>query len=141
MHTLGTAARAVGKSKATISRAIKSGRLSASRSEDGSYLIDPAELHRVFPETGATGGDTGAMKRSATPLSVDGLDLAPLRETVAWQRLIAEQAETIRYLKQKLDATVEERRTERQQEAEERRRLLALLTDQRLRPWWRRWFR
>ena len=54
---------------------------------------------------------------------------------------IAEQAETIRYLKQKLDATVEERRTERQQEAEERRRLLALLTDQRLRPWWRRWFR
>jgi len=68
MYTLGTAARAVGKSKATISRAIKAGRLSATRSDDGSYLIDPSEFHRVFPETGATGGATVAMKRSGTPM-------------------------------------------------------------------------
>jgi hypothetical protein len=34
-----------------------------------------------------------------------------------------------------------ERGEERQHEAEERRRLLALLTDQRTRPWWRRWLR
>ena len=54
---------------------------------------------------------------------------------------IAEQAETIRYLKQKLDAAAEERRAERQQEGEERRRLLALLTDQSRRPGWRRWYR
>jgi hypothetical protein len=93
MYTLGTAARTVGKSKATISRAIKGGRLSATRSEDGSYLIDPAELHRVFPETGATGADTVAMKRFGTP---NGPEPTPSRETVALQRLIAEQAETIR---------------------------------------------
>jgi hypothetical protein len=60
MYTLGAAARAVGKSKATISRAIKAGRLSADRSDDGGYAIDPAELHRVYP---ATDGATPSMKR------------------------------------------------------------------------------
>lgn len=48
-YTLGDAAKATGKSKTTLHRAIKSGRISASKAEDGSYSIDPAELHRVFP--------------------------------------------------------------------------------------------
>ena len=48
MYTLGQAARAVGRSKTTLGRYIKSGRLSASRAEDGAYRIDPAELDRVF---------------------------------------------------------------------------------------------
>ena len=43
------AAEQVGVSKATIFRAIKSGRLSANRREDGTYAIDPAELARVYP--------------------------------------------------------------------------------------------
>ena len=47
-YTLGTAAKATGKSKATISRAIRSGRISAKKTKGGSYEIDPAELHRVF---------------------------------------------------------------------------------------------
>ena len=48
-YTLGQAAKAVGKAKGTISNAIKSGRLSASRNDKGEYEIDPAELHRVYP--------------------------------------------------------------------------------------------
>jgi hypothetical protein len=48
-YTLGDAAKAVGKSKTTLHRAIKSGRVSAAKSDDGSYSIDPSELHRVFP--------------------------------------------------------------------------------------------
>lgn len=47
-HTLGTAAKATGKAKSTILRAIKSGTISANKMDDGSYEIDPAELHRVF---------------------------------------------------------------------------------------------
>lgn len=43
------AARATGKAKATIHRALKSGKLSARRDEAGAYHIDPAELARVFP--------------------------------------------------------------------------------------------
>lgn len=51
MYTLGTAAKATGKSKATISKALKSGRISGHKSDDGVFHIDPAELHRVYPLT------------------------------------------------------------------------------------------
>jgi hypothetical protein len=53
----------------------------------------------------------------------------------AWRELVAEQRETIRDLRARLDAEAEERR----RQAEERRQLQAMLTDRR--PWWRRWFR
>lgn len=48
MLSMTEAAKQAGVSKATIHRAIKAGRLSASRQEDGSYEIDPAELFRVY---------------------------------------------------------------------------------------------
>ena len=47
-YTLGQAAKATGKSKSTLTNAIKKGRISASKGENGSYRIDPAELHRVY---------------------------------------------------------------------------------------------
>lgn len=46
--SLSQAAKLTGKSKSTINRAIKTGKLSATRHEDGSYSIDPAELARAF---------------------------------------------------------------------------------------------
>lgn len=49
VYTLGEAAKATGKSKAAISRAIKTHKISAQRQDDGSFKIDPAELHRVYP--------------------------------------------------------------------------------------------
>ena len=52
-YTLGTAAKATGKAKSTILRAIKSGTISATKSHDGSYEIEPSELHRVFDTNGA----------------------------------------------------------------------------------------
>lgn len=51
VYTLGAAAKATGKSKATISKAIKSGRVSARKDETGTFHIDPSELHRVYPPT------------------------------------------------------------------------------------------
>ena len=48
-YTLTEAATATGLSRSTIFRAIKSGRISATRIE-GNFSIEPAELHRVFPE-------------------------------------------------------------------------------------------
>lgn len=48
--TLSQAAKATSKSKSTLNRAIKSGRLSAFRNEDGTFSIDRSELARVFPE-------------------------------------------------------------------------------------------
>jgi hypothetical protein len=138
MYTLEQAARAVGRSKTTLGRYIKSGRLSASRGEDGAYMIDPAELDRVFRM--ARYGN-GHMERSVT---VVGAEPAPSPETLALrqllaerERLVEEQAGAIRDLRARLD--VADARVEA--EAEERRKLIAILTDQRRRPWWRRWFR
>ena len=48
MLTLSDAANAAGVAKSTIWRAIKAGRISASRTVAGSYQVDAAELFRVF---------------------------------------------------------------------------------------------
>jgi len=50
-YTLGEAAKATGKTKTTIAKAIGKGRLSASK-DFGRYQIDPAELSRVYPLKG-----------------------------------------------------------------------------------------
>ncbi len=46
MITLGNAAKQLGISKPTLSKAISKGHLSAARREDGSFAIDPSELMR-----------------------------------------------------------------------------------------------
>jgi hypothetical protein len=46
--SLSAAAKATGKGKSTIHNAIKTGKLSARRTDDGSYQIDGSELGRVF---------------------------------------------------------------------------------------------
>lgn len=63
-YTLGEAAKAAGFSKPTLSRAIKNGKLSAKRLDDGSYSIDAAELERWKD---ANGHRNSAVKRIATP--------------------------------------------------------------------------
>jgi predicted site-specific integrase-resolvase len=50
-YTLSQAATATGKNKATVQRAIKSGKISAQKNSSGAYEIDPSELHRIFPAT------------------------------------------------------------------------------------------
>jgi predicted site-specific integrase-resolvase len=126
-HTLGTAAKAAGVSKTTLRRAIESGRLSATRNDDGSYSIDPAELHRAFPRHSDA---TAILARSVTANDTGGLQV----EVEMLRERLAEKDDVIRDLRGRLDA-----------EAEERRRLTALLTDQRpaaqpaaRRGWWRR---
>ena len=47
-YTMGQAARATGKSKATILRAIRSGKISAEKSLNGVWRIEPAEVYRVI---------------------------------------------------------------------------------------------
>src|SRR3954463_5534710 len=49
MLNLREAAEQAGTSKSSIFRAIKSGRLSATRDDQGGVQIDPAELARAYP--------------------------------------------------------------------------------------------
>lgn len=48
-YSLKQAAEATGKSKATVLRALQSGKILGKKNENGEWKIDPAELHRVFP--------------------------------------------------------------------------------------------
>lgn len=115
-YTLGEAAKATGKSKPTIQRAIKNGRISAKKNEDGTYSIDPAELHRVFDPVTANGNDSGTVKQSETPSNASMLQ----RENDLLREQIGRERETVADLRQRLD-----------RESEERRKLTLMLTDQR----------
>lgn len=82
-YTLAEAAKATGTNKTTILRAIKSGKVSGTKDEQGTWLVEPAELHRVYPpaELRSAAG-TDAMQRYAPPTApaVEG-QIAALRDT------------------------------------------------------------
>jgi hypothetical protein len=48
-YSLSQAAEAVGMNRSSILRAIKAGKISATRDEHDQWQIEPAELHRVYP--------------------------------------------------------------------------------------------
>jgi excisionase family DNA binding protein len=83
MHvTLGQAAKQLSIGKATLSRYIKQGKISAAKQEDGSYRIDASELDRVREILRPPLEQK--MEQSATPLEVRILqrEIDLLRETL-----------------------------------------------------------
>jgi hypothetical protein len=91
--SMSEAAQQVGRSKTSIWRAIKAGRLSATRTDDGDYAIDPAELARAFrpepvravtmerQETGRNGAETAVLKAR---LEAEERVSAELRDRLAY---------------------------------------------------------
>jgi hypothetical protein len=115
--SLGQAAKETGMDKSTISRAIKSGKLSATRKENGGYEIDPAELFRVF----APASKKTEPLALAPDIAMDGSsenqilrlqwEAAALR--MQWEAAtlrIQDKDEEIRDLRHRLDIEGEERR-------------------------------
>ena len=117
--SLREAAKQVSVSKSTILRAVRSGRMSAGRTEDGGYDIDPAELFRVYqPKSNGHGLDR------------------PERDSM--HRELEAQITGLKEMRDMLFAQLEDCRRERdawRSQAEK----VALLTDQRPRKWW--WIR
>lgn len=115
-YTLGEAAKATGKHITTLSKATKKGKISAAKNGDGSYDIDPAELHRVYPPISKSQDNqplNGQGKNNDNLLHVKELEL----------RLEAEQKHN-KILQAQVDDIKEERDRWRQQAT-------ALLSDQR----------
>lgn len=108
--TLGEAAKATGKAKTTIQRAVKSGKVSGgSRGVNGEYQIDPSELFRVYPAAQhATGSRDSQMERDATP---EG-NTSKQGETAALERVIAAKDEQIAELKAGRDRALEDKERE-----------------------------
>jgi hypothetical protein len=126
MYSLGTAAKATGKAKSSILRAIKSGRISATRTDSG-WSIDPAELHRIFPlkdNDGSEPGSGDAVERDAT--SPEQLELFVLKTEV---RVLQATGEMLR-------SQVDDVRRDRDSWRELAQAVQRQLGDQR--PWWRR---
>jgi excisionase family DNA binding protein len=111
--TLGQAAKQSGIGKATLSRYIKQGKLSAQKQEDGSYRIDASELDRVQsimrppveqqPEQNATPIETRMLQREIDLLretleQKDKIIADVMNERDRW----AHMAESLQEEKQKL---------------------------------------
>jgi excisionase family DNA binding protein len=142
------AAALTGKSRTTIWRAIKAGRLSAARTESGDFEIDVAELERVFGITASPSASVSHETLHTVPLQPSATD----NETNALQVELA----TLRERTAALERENVLLRDDREQAHKERNRLLRileeqtgqlrLLTDQRQAastplPWWRRFRR
>ena len=131
-QTLGEAAKAVGKNRTTLLRAVKSGKLSATYDDAlGGWLVEPAELHRIFPpisttDAGASAAQGGASTRSTSASGASG-EMRELRARLeafeAGQRL---RDEVIEDLRRRLDTATQQLGEALQQ--------VRLLTDQRTTP-------
>lgn len=86
-YTLGEAAKASGKSKATISKAIKSGMLSAIRQDTGVFRIEAAELYRVYPKTVDGNQDRTPQTVAQTPENTPSVRELQARLEAAQERL------------------------------------------------------
>ena len=106
---ISAAARAVGTSRASIQRAIKSGRLSATTNEQGERVIDLSELLRVF-------GPLKQGEQASMDASMDGEQ----RDTPSMA--VREQV-LIEVLREHLD----DAREQLQQAQQEKARLLTML--------------
>jgi hypothetical protein len=85
VYSLKQAADAVGRGKPAVLKAIKSGRISAKKDDNGQWQIDPAELHRVYPASAAGNGSGNAPGERQEPPENSGIrpDVEGLRERLA----------------------------------------------------------
>jgi hypothetical protein len=119
-YTLGQAAKATGMSKSSILRAIKNHKISATKDEaSGVWLIEPAELHRLYPPIVAEQSNVFDLASGEAPGEIRELRV---KLEAAQQRLSDKDAEIGRQEKQidQLNMTL--------------RQFTALLTDQREKP-------
>jgi predicted RNase H-like nuclease (RuvC/YqgF family) len=129
-YSLAEAAGASGKSKMTIQRAIKSGKLSASRRDDESYDIDPSELHRVFPPVSVLEAKNDNKLRDDI---TNDISLLQAELKIRDEKIALIEAERQREREQ-LTEQIDDLRRRLDGESEERRKLTAILTDQRQLP-------
>jgi hypothetical protein len=132
-YTLGTAAKATGKSRTSILRAIEKGKISAEKNVHGEWDIDPSELHRVYPAKEAGNGRDNSTHATAanTDLIIENRELAAKLQ--AADQRIRDALDQVADLRLRLDQSDEERRRTQAQ-------FTALLTDQRNERRRRRWW-
>jgi len=140
-YTLSQAATATGKNKATVQRAIKAGKISATKNSSGAYEIDPSELHRVFPlTTQHVTKHQNATAGNDTQRTEKGREYSELQRITELEKELAvaeERKQGIEGQMHHLSETVDDLR-KRLDHSEGR--VTALLSDQRPKSFWKRLF-
>ena len=114
MLTLGQASKMTGKSKPTISKAVKDGRISGKKGKDGVFQIEVSELLRVYPAKSEEKSDP----------------VAEIEKKFLEEKL-QDMERRMMKLEQERDQAVQDAR-------EDRSKFMALLEDQRPRGFWGR---
>jgi hypothetical protein len=94
-YSLSQAAEACRVNRTTISRAIKHGKLSATRDAHDHWQVEPAELHRVYPpaEARTEGARNGSHCRAHVAEAALNMQVAALKETAD---LLLDQLDDVR---------------------------------------------
>lgn len=121
--TLSQAAKATGKSRSAVLRAIQKGRISAEKDENGEYAIEPAELFRHYERAPERAPHSAPVNGTPHTSEVNSLHQRLEAANEERERERAQLQDTIADLRRRLDASEEERRRTADQ--------LRLLTDQR----------
>ena len=117
MLTLGQASKMTGKSKPTISKAVKDGRISGKKGKDGVYQIEVSELLRVY--------DAKSEAKSEPLVLTQGMSekVAELEKKYLEEKLQDSERRMLK-LEQERDQAIQDSR-------EDRAKFMALLEDQR----------
>mgnify|MGYP001348032171 FL=1 len=90
-YTLGEAAIACGKSKSTLSKAIKSGKISAFKNDNGAFEIEPSELFRLYPPTPPpieqNTIETVGVEQKETPKNTNNIEMLEAKLQMANERI------------------------------------------------------
>ena len=90
-YTLGEAAIACGKSKSTLSKAIKSGKISAFKNDHGAFEIEPSELFRLYPPTPPpieqSTIETVGVEQKETPKNTNNIEMLEAKLQMANERI------------------------------------------------------
>ena len=132
-YTLSQAAEATGKNKATIQRAIKSGKISAHKNSSGTYEIDPAELHRVFE---ATAQHPNATMRNISATDENSTNISTLQRMAELEKELAVAEERKHGLEGQLHHLTETVDDLRKRLDQSENRVTALLSAPPRRSWW-----
>jgi len=122
--TLGEAAKMTGKSKPTISKAIKDGKISANK-VDGVFQIEVSELLRVYPAKSETDANTTPSSGNAENTAITDLQIKHLEEK------LRDAEHRMMKLEQERDQAIDDARSDRA-------RFMALLEDNRPKGFWAR---
>ena len=132
--SLAQAAGTVGRSRSTILRSIRAGKISAERDElTGAWSIDMAELTRVFPISANGGHDDHGQPSTDDQMWTGEANTMATRLAAAEARL-TDAHDQIADLRRRLDEERADRRKALDRLAAAQERIAALLTDQRPTP-------